>query len=74
MRTEAQKAADKRYQAKNQHRYKPFIVHLSPDELERISATIRRAGMKKAEFIRWAEETLAKCIDLSTNDTGDPPF
>lgn len=72
MRSEAQKLADKRYQAKNQHRYKPFIVNLSPNELERISATIQRAGMKKAEFIRWAyaklledEETRLKELHCS---------
>lgn len=58
MRSEAQKAADKRYQAKAGHRYKCFIVHLLPDELERMSDVIRRSGMSKADFLRWAIQVL----------------
>lgn len=74
MRSEAQKAADKRYQAQNQNKYKTFIVHLPPEEYKRISATIKRAGMSKAKFIRWAEETLVQYLAASADDTGPPPF
>lgn len=58
MRSEAQKAADKRYQAKARHRYKCFIVHLLPNELEHMSDLIRRSGMSKADFLRWAVKIL----------------
>ena len=57
-RSEAQKAADKKYAAKINGRYKPFIVKLQPDELARIDAAIAAAGMKKAEFLRWAVKQL----------------
>lgn len=57
-RSEAQKAADKRYASKIGGKYKPFIVNLNPEEYERISNTIAAAGMKKAEFLRWAIKQL----------------
>lgn len=53
-RSEAQKAADARYAKKINGKYKPFIVNLDPAELARIDAIIAAAGMKKAEFLRWA--------------------
>ncbi len=59
-RSEAQKAADKKYAAKINGKYKPFIVNLTPDELARIDAIIAAAGMKKAEFLRWAVGELEK--------------
>ncbi len=59
-RSEAQKAADKKYAAKISGKYKPFIVNLSPDELSEISEIIAAAGMKKAEFLRWAIKELQK--------------
>lgn len=59
-RSEAQKAADKKYAAKINGKYKPFIVNLPPDELARIDAIIAAAGMKKAEFLRWAVGELEK--------------
>ncbi len=51
-RSEAQKAADKKYAQKINGKYKPFIVNLSPEELESINAVIASSGMKKAEFLR----------------------
>lgn len=57
-RSEAQKAADARYAKKVSGKYKPFIVNLTPDELARIDAVIEAAGMKKAEFLRWAVKQL----------------
>nr|DAO90665.1 MAG TPA: NikA, BACTERIAL CONJUGATION, RELAXASE, DNA [Caudoviricetes sp.] len=59
-RSEAQKAADKKYAAKINGKYKPFIVNLTPDELARIDAIIAASGMKKAEFLRWAVGELEK--------------
>lgn len=57
-RSEAQKAADKKYAAKINGKYKPFIVNLTPDELAQINTIIASAGMKKAEFLRWAVKQL----------------
>lgn len=57
-RSEAQKTADKKYAAKINGKYKPFIVKLLPEELAKIDAVIAAAGMKKAEFLRWAVEQL----------------
>lgn len=59
-RSEAQKAADKRYAAKVNGKYKPFIVNLTPEELAYIDGVIKAAGMKKAEFLRWAVSELEK--------------
>lgn len=59
-RSEAQKAADKRYAAKVNGKYKPFIVNLAPEELAYIDGVIKAAGMKKAEFLRWAVGELEK--------------
>lgn len=49
-RSEAQKAADKRYAAKVNGKYKPFIVNLTPEELAYIDGVIKAAGMKKPSF------------------------
>ena len=57
-RTDAQRAADKKYAAKINGKYKPFIVNLMPDELAHIAAVIAASGMKKAEFLRWAIKQL----------------
>ena len=59
-RSEAQKAADKRYAAKVNGKYKPFIVNLTPEECASICAAIKAAGMGKAEFLRWAVGELEK--------------
>ena len=60
-RSEAQKAADKKYAKKINGKYEKFIVNLLPDEYERISAAIAAAGMRKAEFLRWAVAKLQEC-------------
>lgn len=59
-RSEAQRAADKRYAEKAKERYKQFTVHLLAEEYDRINAAIESAGMTKADFIRWAAEQLKK--------------
>ena len=59
-RSEAQKAADKRYAEKIKDKHKQFAVNLKADEYERITAALSAAGMSKADFLRWAVEQLKK--------------
>lgn len=59
-RSEAQKAADKRYREKTQDRYEHFVVNLKREECASICAAIKAAGMGKAEFLRWAVGELEK--------------
>ena len=59
-RSEAQKAADKRYAKKINGKYERFAVNLLPDEYNSVCATIASAGMGKAEFLRWAVSELQK--------------
>lgn len=60
MRSEAQKAADKRYAEKTKDKHKQFAVNLKVDEYEAITAAIEAAGLSKADFLRWAIEELKK--------------
>lgn len=53
-RSEAQKAADKKYAKKIQGKYEQFVVNFKSDELAEINAVIAASGMTKAGFIRWA--------------------
>lgn len=53
-RSEAQKAADKRYAEKVKDKYRQFAVNFKEDEYERIVQAIESADMTKAEFLRWA--------------------
>lgn len=57
-RSEAQKAADKRYAKKIKDKHKQFAVNLKADEYERITAALAAAGMSKADFLRWAVDKL----------------
>lgn len=59
-RSEAQKAADKRYREKTQDQYEHFVVNLKRGECASICAAIKAAGMGKAEFLRWAVGELEK--------------
>lgn len=60
VRSEAQKAADKRYAEKIKDKHKQFAVNLKSDEYERVTVAIAQAGMSKADFLRWAVEQLKK--------------
>ena len=57
-RSEAQKAADKRYAEKVKDKHKQFAVNLKADEYERVTAALAAAGMSKADFLRWAVNKL----------------
>ena len=57
-RSEAQKAADKRYAEKVKDKHKQFAVNLKVDEYDRITAALAAAGMSKADFLRWAVDKL----------------
>lgn len=57
-RSEAQKAADKRYSQKISGKYERFVVNLLPDEYKQICDAIKAAGMGKTEFLRWAVRQL----------------
>ncbi len=57
-RSEAQKAADKRYAEKVKDKHKQFAVNLKADEYERVTAALAAAGMSKADFLRWAVDKL----------------
>ena len=59
-RSEAQKAADKRYAEKVKDKHKQFAVNLKADEYERVTAALAAAGMSKVDFLRWAVEQLKK--------------
>jgi hypothetical protein len=59
-RSEAQKAADARYQKKvrEQRKYVYFNIALKADEAEKLSAAIKNARMTQPEFIRAAYEAV----------------
>ena len=57
-RSEAQKAADKRYAEKVKDKHKQFAVNLKADEYERVTAALAAAGLSKADFLRWAVDKL----------------
>lgn len=59
-RSEAQKAADKRYATKIKDNYKSFAVNFKVDEYEEITREIAERGFTKADFIRWAINELKK--------------
>jgi hypothetical protein len=53
-RSEAQKAADKRYRQAHKNDLVRWITCFKPEEADEINAIIKQSGMSKAEFIRWA--------------------
>lgn len=54
MRTEAQKAADKRYATKNKNAQKTIGFRLPTAEAEAIEAAIAQSGLSKVAFLRRA--------------------
>lgn len=59
-RSEAQKAADKRYAEKTKGSYINFAIPLKREEKERYEAILKAHGLGKVEFLRWAIGELEK--------------
>lgn len=57
-RSEAQKAADKRYKETHKGCSITWATKLTPNEAAAINSTIKQRGMNKAEFLRWAVKEL----------------
>lgn len=53
-RSEAQKAADKRYRETHKTDSIKWTTWLKPAEVAEIDAIIKNSGMNKAQFLRWA--------------------
>lgn len=62
-RSEAQKAADKKYRETHKNESIKWATWLRPDEAREIDAAIKASGMNKAEFLRWAVLQLPKRDD-----------
>ena len=56
MRSDAQKAADKRYADKVKNKYKRFGAYFLPSEFDKITEAVDSAGLSNADFIRLAAE------------------
>ena len=59
-RSEAQKAADKRYAERNKGTYANFAIPLKREEKEKYEAILKERGIGKVEFLRWAIAELEK--------------
>ena len=55
-RSEAQKAADKRYAEMHRRDFITWTTKFKPAEAAEIDEIIKNAGMSRADFIRWAVE------------------
>ena len=53
-RSEAQKAADKRYKETHKGDFITWTTKFKPAEAAEIDAVIKSSGKTRAEFIRWA--------------------
>ncbi len=53
-RSDAQKAADKRYRETHKGDLIRWGTSFKPAEFADIEATLKQSGMNRAEFIRWA--------------------
>lgn len=59
-RSEAQKAADKRYREAHKNDLVSWGTKLPPAEAVEIDALLKSYGMNRAEFLRWAVSQLLK--------------
>lgn len=57
-RSEAQKAADKRYREAHKGDLKKWSTWVKPEEAEKIDALIKANNMSRADFLRWAADKL----------------
>lgn len=53
-RSDAQRAADKRYAANHKGEFVTWTTKFKTAEAEEIDEIIKQSGMTRAEFIRWA--------------------
>ena len=56
MRSEAQKAAEKRYRETHKEKTVPWGTRLMPDDLAKLNAAVKEHGSGNAAFLRWAVE------------------
>lgn len=61
-RSEAQKAADKRYRETHKKDSVTWGTKLTPAEAAEIDAIIKNCGMNRAQFLRWAAGELQQTI------------
>lgn len=59
-RSEAQKAADKRYREAHKGELVKWGTWLKPEESAQADTIIKQSGMSRADFIRWAVSELEK--------------
>lgn len=57
-RSEAQKAADKRYAAAHKGEFITWTTKLKPAEAAEIDAVIKANNMSRADFLRWAADKI----------------
>lgn len=57
-RSEAQKAADKRYAEAHKGEFITWTTKFKRAEAEKIDEVIRQSGMSRADLIRWAVKQL----------------
>ena len=62
-RSEAQKAADKRYREAHKGELITWGAKLPPEEAAQIDEVLHKKGMNKAQFVRWGAEELKKRLE-----------
>lgn len=55
-RSEAQKAADKRYNERHKGDNVSWGTYLKPDDVKMLDAAVKEHGGGRAAFLRWATE------------------
>lgn len=55
-RSEAQRAADKRYRETHQEKTVPWGTRLMPDDAAKLNTVVKEQGRGRAAFLRWAVE------------------
>ena len=67
-RSEAQRAADKRYREKHTKTGVSWGTYLKPEDAAELDALLKQTGKGRAEFLRWAMEQLKKTTDTEPGD------
>ena len=67
-RSEAQRAADRRYRQTHPPVCVPWGTRLKPEDAAELDALLKRTGKGRAEFLRWAMEQIKK---TTTTESGD---